>query len=99
MSRLPSFLFGMVAGAALLHMAMNYHLMRAGDGFHLVAKQSPRLSETFIDIRTFSMADWAGHPQLAADLVQANKQYLVGNSAAAAIRENAQQLLPAWPKD
>jgi hypothetical protein len=98
MSRLSTFLFGMAAGAALLYAAMNFHLMRAADGFHLVRKQSPRLSETFVDVRNFSMADWTGHPQLAADLVQANKQHLLSDSAAAALQENVKQLLPTWPK-
>lgn len=99
MPRLPSFLLGMATGAALLYVATNYHVMRAGDGFHLVAKQSPRLSDTFVDIRAFSMADWAGRPHLAAALVQAKKEYLLGDSAAAAIQENVKQLLPAWPKE
>jgi hypothetical protein len=99
MSRLASFFLGMVAGAALLHAAMNYHVLRGPDGLHLVAKQSPRLAETFIDIRSFTMTDWAAHPQLAADLVQANKQSLIGDSAAAALQDNVKQLLPAWPKE
>ncbi len=98
MSRLPAFLFGMVCGAALLWVAMNYHVVRARDGFHFVAKQPARLSDAFIDIREFNLTDWAGHPQLAAALVQADKQHLVGDSAAASIQENIQQLLPAWPK-
>ncbi|MEX2309007.1 MAG: hypothetical protein WD738_15510 [Pirellulales bacterium] len=98
MSRLSSFLLGIATGAALLHAVMSYHVMRASDGFHLVAKQPARMSEAFVDIRSFSMADWASRPQLAADLVRANKQYLLGDSAAAAIQGNVQQLLPAWPK-
>ena len=98
MRRLSSFLLGMATGAALLYVAMNYHVLRAGDGFHLVAKQSPRLSDTFVDIRDFSVADWASHPQLAAALVQAKKEYLLGNSAATAIQENVKQLLPSWPE-
>ena len=98
MSRLPTFLAGMVVGAALLYVAMNYHVMRASDGLHLIAKPTARLSETFVDVRAYSMADWAGHPQLAAALVQADKQYLLGDSAAASIPDNLQQLLPAWPK-
>ena len=98
MRRLSSFLLGMATGPAMLYVAMNYHVLRAGDGFHFVAKQSPRLSDTFVDIREFGIADWAGHPQLAAALVQANKQYLVGDSAAAAIQENVKQLLPTWPE-
>jgi hypothetical protein len=44
------------------------------------------------------MADWANHPQLAAALVQSNREYLLGGSAAGAFQENAKQLLPAWPE-
>jgi hypothetical protein len=98
MSRLSSFLLGAVTGAALLYAAMNFQVMRAGDGFHFVAKRPARLSETFVDIRAFSMTDWAGHPQLATALVQADKQYLLGDSAAGAIQEGVNQLLPVWPK-
>jgi hypothetical protein len=99
MSRLPSLLVGMAAGATLLYVAMNYHVMRADDGIHLVAKQSPRLSETLIDIRAFSMSDWAGHPQLAAALVQADKEYLIGNSAAGLLQDKISPLLPEWPRE
>jgi hypothetical protein len=98
MPRLPSFFAGVVSGAALLYVAMNFHVLRAGDGFHLVAKQPPRLSDVYVDIRGFSMADWANHPQLAAALVQSNREYLLGGSAAGAFQENAKQLLPAWPE-
>jgi hypothetical protein len=98
MSRMPSFLLGLVTGAGLFYAAMNFHVLWAGDGFHLVAKQSRRVSEAFVDIRHFTMSDWAAHPQLAADLVQAKKEYLVGNSAAASFQDNVQQLVPAWPK-
>jgi len=98
MSRLSSFLLGMVAGAALLHAATTYHVVRAGDGLHLIAKQPARLSETFVDIRNFTMTDWAARPQLATALVQANQQHLLGDSAAGAIQDGVNQLLPAWTK-
>lgn len=98
MSRLSSFLLGMVAGAGLLQGATNYHIVRANDGFHLVAKQPARLSETYVDVRGFTMTDWAGHPQLATALVQANQQQLLGDSAAGTLQEKAKQLLPEWPK-
>jgi hypothetical protein len=99
MSRLSTFLLGMVAGAALLQGATNYHVVRAADGLHLIAKQPPRLSETYIDIRKFTMTDWAGHAQLATALVQANQQQLVRDAAAAALQEKARQLVPEWPKN
>jgi hypothetical protein len=98
MSRLSSFLLGMVAGAGLIQGATMYHIVRASSGFHFVAKQPARLSETYVDIRAFTMSDWAAHPQLASALVQANQQQLLGDSAAAALQDKAKQLLPDWPK-
>lgn len=98
MPRLSSFVLGVVTGAALLHAAMNYHVVRASDGLHIVAKQPARFSEAYVDIRAFSMADWAGHPQLASALVQANQQHLLGDSTAGAIQQSVNQMLPAWPK-
>jgi hypothetical protein len=98
MPRLSSFLLGMATGAMLLHGATTYHVVRAADGMHLVPKQPPRLSETYVDIRTFTLNDWAGHPQLASALVQANQQQLLGDSAASAIQDKVNQVLPAWPK-
>ena len=62
--------------------------------FHLVAKSSARLTETFFDVWSFSMADWTGHPQLASALVQANKQHLPGYSAANALHQSVNQFLP-----
>ncbi len=98
MSRLGTFLLGAVTGATLLHVAMNFHVVRSSEGFHLVAKQPARLAEVYVDIRQYSMSDWSGHPQLASELVQANKQHLIGNSATNAIQEGINQLAPAWPK-
>jgi hypothetical protein len=99
MKRMSSFLLGMATGAVLLYAATLYHVVRASDGVHFIAKQPARLSETYIDIRSFKMTDWAEHPQLASALVQANQQQLIGESAAGAIRETVNQALPAWPKN
>lgn len=98
MSRVSTFVMGMVAGAVLMYGATLYHVVRAADGIHLVQKQPPRLSETYVDIRAFTMSDWAGHPQLASALVQGNQQQLLGESAAGSLREAVNQNLPAWPK-
>jgi hypothetical protein len=99
MKRISSFLMGMATGAILLYGATLYHVVRASDGVHFVKKQPPRLSETYVDIRAFTPTDWAGHPQLASALVQANQQQLLGDSAAGAMREAVNQVIPAaWPK-
>jgi hypothetical protein len=88
----------MATGAVLMYSATLYHVVRATDGIHLVAKQPPRLAETYVDIRNFTMTDWASHPQLASALVQGNQQRLLGDSAAGAVRDAVKQALPEWPK-
>src|SRR4051794_13956387 len=98
MRRISTFFLGMATGAMLLHGATMYHVVRASDGVHLIPKQPPRVSETYVDIRTFTMNDWAGHAQLASALVQANQQQLLGDSAAGALQETAHEMLPAWTK-
>jgi hypothetical protein len=94
MRRISTFLLGMATGAMLLHGATMYHLVRAADGFHLIPKQPPRLAETYVDIRTFTMAEWADHAQLASAVVQAGQQRLLGDSAGGAIRETLNSALP-----
>jgi hypothetical protein len=98
MSRIWTFLLGMATGAILLHVGTLYHVVRATDGVHLIEKQPPRLGETYVDIRSYSMTDWAGHPQLASAIVQANQQQLLSTSAAASLSDTVGNALPAWPK-
>jgi hypothetical protein len=76
-------------------LATNYHLVRSSEGFDLVAKTPPRFAESFVDVRAFAGSDWAGHPQLASALVQANKQHLIVDSATTAIQQSVNQLLPS----
>ena len=82
----------------MLYAAMNFHVVRARDGFHMVNKQPPRMSEAYVDVRSFGMTEWAGHPQLATALVQANKPQLLGDSAGGAIQEGLNQIMPTWPE-
>jgi hypothetical protein len=101
MSRFAAFLLGLATGAMLLYTAMNFHLIRASDGFHVVGKQPPRIGETYVDIRGFDMSDWAGRPQLASALVGANQERLLGGSTTGAVQNGLNQvehLLPSWPE-
>jgi hypothetical protein len=88
----------MVAGAALVYGATNYHVVRAGDGIHVIAKRPARLSETYVDIRGFTLVDWAARAQLASALVQANQQRLLGDSATRGLEQSMNQLLPPRTK-
>jgi len=97
MARLSSFLTGMAVGALLCYGATNFHVIRAQDGIHFVHKLPPRLSEAFVDVRSFSLSDWSAHPQLAAALVQDNKQHVIQGAAAQSVQNGVEQFLPSWP--
>jgi hypothetical protein len=94
MWRLWSFFFGIIVGFVLLHTAMTYHIVRANDGIHVVAKSPARLSQSYVDIRGFGFTDWSGHPQLASALIQSNKQHLLGDSAVNSLQQSVNNLLP-----
>jgi hypothetical protein len=77
MGRFSTLMFGMVLGGAAIYGAFSYHIIKADSGFTLVTKRSASLSETYVDIRSFTLADWAKHPELSADIVAAEKQQLL----------------------
>ena len=93
MRRLMTFFLGMVAGGVLLYMAEHYHLVRAGDGLHVIPKVESKLAATYVDIRKFSPADWARHADVAMAITNANQGQLLENSAAQSMQEGAQSLL------
>src|SRR5262249_16062428 len=96
MSRFSSFLLGAICGALVSYAAMNFHVIRARDGFHFVNEQPPRMAETYVDVRGFGMPDWAGRPQLTSALVGANQQRLLGEGTSDAIESGVKGLLPSW---
>jgi hypothetical protein len=93
MRRLMTFFMGMVTGGVLLYGALNYHLVRAQDGLHFVAKIDPQLAATYVDIRNFTVTDWTQHANLAAALMNADKAELMHGSAVDSLEKSMDQLL------
>ena len=83
----------MIVGAALLFVGLRYHVVRAQDGFHLIPKSSARINEPYVDIRSFTPADWEQHKALAMAIVQADKAHLMQASATEVIRQSFNDLL------
>lgn len=81
MGRLGTFIFGMFCGAALLFAAMHYHVVRTGEGFYFVPKISKNLSDPYVDVRDFGLADWQQHRALAAAIMKNNQAELMGEPA------------------
>ena len=77
MGRITSFLTGAFVGATIMVLAMKFHFVRADDGFHVVAKLTSSMTDTYADIRDYGMTDWNEHRLLLAALVRAEKSHVV----------------------
>ena len=86
MGRIACFLTGVIVGGILVFASLNYHLVRANDGFHTIPKLTAELSDSYVDIRTFGLAEWQDHRQLAMAIVRADKAYLLGEGVSESIR-------------
>jgi len=81
MKKFMNFVFGVAVGAAVMFVALKFHVVRAEDGFHMVPKTLAKLNSIYVDIREFTIADWDGHRELALDLANSRKAYLLEDAA------------------
>ena len=88
MSRIFAFLLGIAVGAFAHYAALNYHVVRAEDGFHVIPKISTGIAEAYVDIRQFELADWNEHKTLAAAIVRAEKSTLLKDAASASLQNS-----------
>ncbi len=77
MRRWSTFAFGVLVGGILIYCVLNYHVIHARDGMHLVPKVDAQLAGTYVDIREFTARDWIDHPQVFAALQQAKRDDLL----------------------
>jgi hypothetical protein len=85
MNRFGAFLVGLGLGVALTFVSLRYHVVRASDSFHLVARQGGSMEDLYVDIREFDLKAWNQHRTLAIDLIAAKKEHLIGDSASSSI--------------
>lgn len=97
MRRIVSFVFGLVVGGTLVYASLKYHVVRAGDGFHLVPKLTAEFSLTYVDIRAFDLTDWADHQTLAIALTRAGQSHLLQNAAINGLRDVVDDLFQLPP--
>lgn len=87
------FFFGMICGAALLFVAMHYHVVRGTDGVFLVSKISNNLSDVYVDTREFTLSDWQQHKPLAAAIMRSNKSHLLEDASLSGFRNSVDGLV------
>jgi hypothetical protein len=93
MSRLSTFLLGVVVGAVGILVSMNFYVVHANDGLHLVPKLVTQLEVPYVDIRKFGLQDWQQHQSLAVAIVKANKSELMTDSSLGSFKQATQDLL------
>ena len=81
------FLLGMVAGAALMYVAMHYHIVHGKDGLFVVPKISNNLTDVYVDTRAFELEDWKSHKPLAAAIMKSNQSHLLDDSSLNSFRD------------
>ena len=87
------FLFGMIAGALLVYVAMHYHFVRGSQGVYLVPKLSNNLSDVYVDTRQFGLDDWRKHKPLAAAIMQSNQPHLLEDTSLTSFRSTIRGLV------
>lgn len=82
-----NFVFGFFTGAAALYGSMSFHVVRAEDGHHLIAKTGLTFRDTYVDIRQFGFAEWKDHVGLADAMHQSKRDDLLKGATQNAIRD------------
>jgi hypothetical protein len=77
MRRLMALLIGIVIGGGCVYFAYQYHVVRTDDEWLFIPKTQRDLANTYIDIRRWSVNDWAGQPELARALMKEGRSDLI----------------------
>lgn len=90
MGKIYAFILGAVFGFGMHHLATTQHIVRAGDGLHMVPKVSATLADTYVDIRGFTPAQWSQHAQLGVAIARSGNAELQ-QQAAGGVLDNVMQ--------
>ena len=82
------FLCGAVVGGASVFASLSYHFVQTKQGVVTIPKISPTFTETYVDVRPFTAADWQRMmqnwvPGIAGGFEQWQKLMMAGLGAAA----------------
>ena len=81
-----NFVIGFFVGAATLYGSMSFHVVRADDGYHFIAKTGLTFRDTYVDIRQFGFAEWKDHVGLAEAMHKSDRSDLLQGATQKAIR-------------
>ncbi len=98
MTRLSSFVLGLIVGAVGLFMSENYYVVRSKETVNLIPKVASKLELPYYDIRKFTSTDWQAHPSLALAIVQSKKEALMVESGLSGMQSQLEGLLRSFGK-
>lgn len=87
MGRSGWFIAGVLTGAGMMFSSLTYHFLYTKDGLKAVPKTTASLSETYLDVREFTAADWAEHKTVMAAVIQADESELLESAAVNSLRD------------
>lgn len=90
---MSKFFMGLVMGAVIVYTTMHFHLVRGQNGWFLVEKVTSDFSDTYIDIRGFSLSDWKQHKPLAAAIIKSDRSELLNDATLTGFRENVHSVV------
>ncbi len=99
MNRLTTFLAGIVVGAIGIYGSMHFYIVQSKDGVQLVRKVTPVAEFPYVDVRSFTMADWQKHGQLTVALTKAGKSKIFSESASSSIGNTVSSTIDNWSND
>jgi len=95
MSRLSTFVFGVIVGAVGVVVSENYYVVRSKESFHLVPKVAARLEVPYRDIRQYTVEDWQDNPSLALAIIKSQKQDLMQETGLNSMQRQFESMLQA----
>ena len=98
MTRLSSFVLGIIVGAAGLYVSENYYVVRSKETVNLIPKVAAKFEMPYYDIRQFTNTDWQSHPSLALAIVQSKKEGLLVESGLSGMQSQLEGLLRSFGK-
>lgn len=95
MSRLSTFLLGIVVGAVGIVVSENYYIVRSKETIHLVPKVAARLEIPYRDIRQYTVEDWQNNQSLALAIIKSQKQDLLVETGLSNMQRQFESMLQA----
>ncbi len=91
MSKFKTLVGGMALGATMMYVGLQYHLLRAEEGFLLVPRAPQHsLKEAYANVQTWDAQSWASRPELALAVTEYGRADLIGQGVQEQILKDAQ---------